>query len=176
MVQLSGLLAGDVKQSRLDSTAATDTLSKNSELAPFRVLQESLTNIVRHSGSKTADISFQSNAETAISMIRGYGRGIPAEKLNSFNETGAGVGVGLGGMKQRIRERGGYFRVRSDGSGRCATAILPFAREEKAGAELTGRCKHVSLNRGDAPRFREFVRARRLAPRHSRATLDRRKG
>ena len=114
---------------RLELNAAAGKLTKDSELALFRVLQESLTNIVRHSGSKTADISFSSTGDSAILMIRDYGRGIPVEMLSSFNETGAGVGVGLGGMKQRIRERGGYFRVSSDAAGTCVTAILPMAAE-----------------------------------------------
>lgn len=111
--------------------ASVTALSKQTELVLFRVLQESLTNVVRHSDSKNVDISLHSNSENAILIIKDYGKGIPAEKLKNFNETGAGVGVGLGGMKQRLRERGGYFRVSSDGTGTCITAIVPISQSRK---------------------------------------------
>jgi two-component system NarL family sensor kinase len=102
-------------------------LSKDAELVYFRVLQESLTNVLRHSGSKTLDIRLSSDSENAVLSIRDYGKGIPSEKLDTFRETGAGVGVGLGGMKQRVRELGGHLTVESSDSGTCVTATLPLA-------------------------------------------------
>lgn len=101
-------------------------LSKAAELAFFRVLQESLTNVLRHSGSATVDVRLYSEAKTAVLSIRDYGKGIPTEKLNSFNQTGAGSGVGLGGMKQRIRNFGGQLTVKSDRGGTIILATLPL--------------------------------------------------
>jgi PAS domain S-box-containing protein len=101
-------------------------LSKAAELALFRVLQESLTNVLRHSGSATVDVRLYSEAKTAVLSIRDYGKGIPAEKLNSFNQTGAGSGVGLGGMKQRIRNFGDQLTVKSDRGGTNILATLPL--------------------------------------------------
>jgi len=89
--------------------SATPRLTKGAQLVFFRVLQEGLTNVIRHSGSTTVDIGLCSDDENAVLSVRDYGRGIPSEKLNSFHETGAGVGVGLGGMKQRVRELGGHL-------------------------------------------------------------------
>jgi two-component system NarL family sensor kinase len=102
-------------------------LCKDAELVLFRVLQESLTNVLRHSSSKTVDIRLSFDGERAILSITDYGKGIPSEKLHTFRETGVGVGVGLGGMKQRVRELGGHLTVESSDSGTCVTATLPLA-------------------------------------------------
>jgi signal transduction histidine kinase len=107
--------------------AQTPALSKDAELVFFRVLQESLTNVLRHSDSKTVHIQLACGGEDAVLSIRDYGKGIPSEKLDTFRETGAGVGVGLGGMKQRLREAGGHLSVESGDSGTCVTATLPLA-------------------------------------------------
>lgn len=106
---------------------AAPRLTKDEELVFFRVLQESLTNVVRHSGSETVDIQVSSDEENAILSIRDYGKGLPAEKLASFQETGAGVGVGLGGMKQRVRALGGHLRLDCSGTGTRVIATLPIA-------------------------------------------------
>jgi signal transduction histidine kinase len=106
--------------------AGAPFLSKAAELALFRVLQESLTNVLRHSGSATAEVRLYSEGKTAVLSIRDYGKGIAPEKLNSFNQTGAGSGVGLGGMKQRIRNFGGQLTVKSDRGGTIILATLPL--------------------------------------------------
>lgn len=122
-------------QANLD-LAATPRLTKDEELVFFRILQESLTNVLRHSGSSAVDIQLSSDNENAMLSIRDYGRGIPLDKLSSFQEIGAGVGVGLGGMKQRVRNLGGHLTVQSDGTGTCVLASLPLANAEPADSEL----------------------------------------
>jgi len=104
------------------------SLRKDAELVLFRVLQESLTNVLRHSGSETVDIRLYSEDQNAVMSIRDYGRGVPLETLKSFTETGAAVGIGLVGMKQRIEELGGQLRVECDGKGTCVTATVPLAK------------------------------------------------
>jgi PAS domain S-box-containing protein len=99
-------------------------LTKDEELALFRVLQESLTNVHRHSGSPSAEVRIYSEDESVILSIRDFGQGIPPEKIDKFNKTGAGVGVGLGGMKQRLHELGGNLEVRSEGKGTIIFAKL----------------------------------------------------
>jgi signal transduction histidine kinase len=106
----------------LDSVPA---LPKACELVFFRVLQESLTNVLRHSGNSSVEISLESDTQDAILCIKDHGVGIPAEKLNAFRKTGAGVGVGLGGMKQRIAELGRDLHIDSDPGGTCIKASLP---------------------------------------------------
>ncbi len=118
-------------KTKLDLTVHP-SLTKDEELVFFRILQESLTNVLRHSGSAAVDIRLESDDEDAILSIRDYGRGIPQQTLNSFRETAAGVGVGLGGMKQRVRELGGHLQVDSDGRGTCVTAYLPLTKTEPA--------------------------------------------
>lgn len=110
---------------------ADPNLPKDAELALFRVLQESLTNVLRHSGSKRVDVIFGRDDENAVLSVRDYGQGIPLKKLENFRHTAAGVGVGLGGMKQRVRELGGHLRVESDASGTCVTATLPLRNAEQ---------------------------------------------
>jgi PAS domain S-box-containing protein len=107
---------------------AVARLPQEAELVFFRVLQECLTNVLRHSGSKVVEIRLDSDQKNSILTVKDYGKGIPAEKLKSFHETGAGVGVGLGGMKQRLRELGGHLTVESDGTGTCVRAVLPQAK------------------------------------------------
>jgi len=120
---------GFAKRSGIKATLVLDAapvLPKPCELAFFRILQESLTNVLRHSGSSSVEICMESDAENAILRVTDHGTGIPAEKLNAFRETGAGVGVGLGGMKQRVRELGGELCVDSDSNGTCVRASLPI--------------------------------------------------
>jgi signal transduction histidine kinase len=115
--------------------AATPSLTKDEELVFFRILQEGLTNTLRHSGSPAVDIRLSADSEYAILSIKDYGKGIPDEKLKTFREIGAGVGVGLGGMKQRVRNLGGHLTVNSDGVGTCVTATLPLAKPAQSTGE-----------------------------------------
>ncbi len=107
-------------------------MSRPAELVLFRVLQESLTNIHRHSRSSRAEISLQTNAKGAILRIRDYGKGIPREMLQNFMSTGTNVGVGLAGMRERVREQGGHFDLQSDRNGTTITVIMPTAPAESA--------------------------------------------
>jgi two-component system NarL family sensor kinase len=73
----------------------------------FRVLQESLTNVHRHSGAKRADVSLQTAGNRMILRVRDYGNGMPPSVVQSLQEDGSEGGVGLAGMMERIREIGG---------------------------------------------------------------------
>jgi signal transduction histidine kinase len=102
-------------------------MSRPSELVLFRVLQESLTNIHRHSRSSRAEISLHTNPKGAVLRIRDYGKGIPREMLENFRHTGGNVGVGLAGMRERVRELGGQFDIQSDRNGTTITVVMPIA-------------------------------------------------
>lgn len=120
---------GFAKRSGMKATLVLDgvpALPKSCELVFFRVLQETLTNVLRHSGSSSVEISMESDGENAILCVRDQGTGIPPEKLKTFRETGGGVGVGLGGMKQRVRELDGELYIDSGPSGTCVRARLPI--------------------------------------------------
>ncbi len=124
--------------------SAAPRLTKAAELVLFRVLQESLTNVLRHSGSEAVDIRLHCDDQEAVLSIRDYGRGIPSETLDSFNETGAGVGVGLAGMKERVAEFGGQLRVKCDGKGTCVTATVRLTKPEKNTHDHSGGVGQVA--------------------------------
>jgi signal transduction histidine kinase len=102
-------------------------MPRPAELVLFRVLQESLTNIHRHSRSSRAEISLHTNPKGAVLRIRDYGKGISREMLETFKLTGGNVGVGLAGMRERVREQGGHFDIQSDRNGTTITVAMPIA-------------------------------------------------
>jgi PAS domain S-box-containing protein len=95
------------------------------EVTLFRVLQESLTNIHRHSGSKTAEIRLGMDGKHICLKIRDQGRGMPPELLERFQKTGAGSGVGLSGMRERVHELAGRLVISSEGEGTLVSVSLP---------------------------------------------------
>jgi signal transduction histidine kinase len=102
------------------------------ELALFRALQEGLTNVHRHAGSPRAEVRFQRWAERAVLEIQDFGRGLPQEVLERFQRTGTGSGVGLAGIRERIKELGGDFTVVSDSTGTTLRATVPLSAEMTA--------------------------------------------
>jgi two-component system, NarL family, sensor kinase len=111
-------------------------LPRPAELVLFRVLQEALTNIHRHSKSLRAEVSLHSTRSSAILRIRDYGKGIPREMLTNFLKTGTNVGVGLAGMRERVREQGGRFDIQSDKAGTTITVTIPIVTPKAEGSEL----------------------------------------
>jgi PAS domain S-box-containing protein len=93
------------------------------ELAVFRITQECLTNIHRHSGSATAAISIQQEGNHLTVQVRDDGKGIPPEKQWELVESSRG-GVGFGGMRERVRQLGGTLKIQSNGTGTVVIAIL----------------------------------------------------
>lgn len=102
------------------------------ELALFRVLQESLTNIHRHSKSAKAEVSLHHDASGTVLRIRDFGKGMAKEMLRTFLQTGSRVGVGLAGMRERIREQGGKLDIQSDKTGTTITVTMPTVPAEYA--------------------------------------------
>jgi signal transduction histidine kinase len=100
-------------------------LPKSIELGLFRVLQESLTNIHRHSGSSSAEIALKLFPDKVSLEVRDFGRGIPQELLDNFRAKGTNSGVGLAGMRERLRELGGQIEIRS-GQGTLISVTLPL--------------------------------------------------
>ena len=100
------------------------------ELVLFRVLQESLTNVHRHSGAKRADVSLQTTRNQVILRVRDYGSGMPPSVVLSLREDGSGGGVGLAGMTERIREIGGTLEVNSSAIGTEIVARVPIPKSD----------------------------------------------
>lgn len=102
-------------------------LSCEMETAIFRVVQECLTNIHRHSESPTAKIHLRHRDGEVVVEIQDKGKGISPDKLNEMAAAGA-PGVGIRGMRERLRQLGGDLEINSNGSGAVVIARLP-ARE-----------------------------------------------
>jgi PAS domain S-box-containing protein len=126
----------------LDLTPDLPRLPPAIEIALFRILQESLTNVHRHSRATSAEIKVEVDAEQVTIEVRDYGCGVPKHILQQLAGEGSQLGVGLAGMRERIHELGGAFEVTSDESGTAIRATIPLAMGEegvplRASAERT---------------------------------------
>jgi PAS domain S-box-containing protein len=100
--------------------------SRDVEVTIFRVVQECLTNIHRHSGSESAQIKLGREGASLVLEIRDAGRGISARKLSELREKSAGVG--LRGIRERVRQFGGDVRIESqEGVGTNILVKLPLS-------------------------------------------------
>jgi len=102
-----------------------DRLHKDAEIALFRTLQESLTNVHRHSGASAVDISVREEPGQICLEIGDNGRGIPKAQLTQLRE-GDGGGVGLAGMRERVRELRGAMEIQSDDRGTKVRVVIPL--------------------------------------------------
>jgi PAS domain S-box-containing protein len=99
-------------------------LPSENELAVFRIVQECLTNIHRHSGSKTATIRLSRDAKSVSVEIQDDGTGIPAGKLSEIQAQRSGVGIT--GMRERVRHFSGVMNIQSDEKGTKILVTFPI--------------------------------------------------
>jgi PAS domain S-box-containing protein len=123
-------LDGFSKRSNIHTTFQADPsfgrITPEGELALFRILQESLTNVHRHSGSSTAAVKLSRMNGEAILEVADSGKGIAPKLQQDFGENWAGsLGVGLRGMNARVSQLGGKLEVKSTGKGTVVTAHVP---------------------------------------------------
>jgi PAS domain S-box-containing protein len=109
----------------LEIPADFGRLSPESETAIFRLVQECLTNIHRHSGSRVATIRVSRSGGVVNIEVRDAGKGIPAERRAEIEVTG-GMGVGIRGMRERLRQLGGVLEINSTSNGTTVSARLPI--------------------------------------------------
>jgi signal transduction histidine kinase len=103
----------------------------------FRVLQESLTNVHRHSKATHVDVFCRQSPETIVLEVRDNGCGISAERLTRLRKGSAEIGVGLAGMRERLRELNGDLQIESDGPGTTMRAIVPKQRSAESNVSDT---------------------------------------
>jgi two-component system NarL family sensor kinase len=103
------------------------------ELVLFRLIQEALTNIHRHSGSKTAAIRISVDAEEVVVEIEDHGCGISPARLSAIQSQGSGVGIQ--GMRERIRQLRGHLNITSNESGTMIRVSLPIPASEEDASE-----------------------------------------
>jgi len=101
-------------------------LSRDIELALFRVLQESLTNVHRHSGSQTAQVRLSMKDGAVVLEVEDAGKGVSPSLLEQSGQDWMGApGVGVRGMNERMRQLGGRLELVSSNSGTRLSAIIP---------------------------------------------------
>ena len=101
-------------------------LPRDAELALFRVFQESLTNVHRHSGSPTAEVRLFSKDGMGVLEVRDRGKGLPPGLLEESSQDWMGqLGVGLRGMNERMRQLGGTLELTSTKEGTIVRAMVP---------------------------------------------------
>jgi PAS domain S-box-containing protein len=119
---LRGFVEGFSKRSGVAVTMSTsgelDKLSFDVELAAFRILQEGLANILRHSQSSTATVAVSCDGHTFTLEIADQGRGIPA---------GSAEGVGLASMRERVRLLKGELEIKTGPAGTTIIVRLPLS-------------------------------------------------
>lgn len=103
------------------------------ELVIFRVIQECLTNVIRHSESKTASVKLQIDAHLVVVEVQDFGKGILPERLASLQAQGSGVGIR--GMRERIRQCGGQMKISSSQSGTMVQISIPVPDGQAAGSK-----------------------------------------
>ncbi len=107
-----------------------DRLPADFELALFRIVQEALTNVRRHSGTETASIRLERRSGEIFLEIRDKGKGLAAKKnagQSNDSEELIEMGVGIPGMQQRLRQLGGRLEIDSNNEGTKITAVVPIA-------------------------------------------------
>jgi len=121
------------KRSQIEVTldiGAYERLPEAVEMVLFRVLQESLTNVLRHSRATKVSVRVLPGENVTLS-IQDNGKGIPTERLDQFRVTGGGMGVGLSGMRERARELGAQLNIYSDEAGTTVRVSIPLAAVSK---------------------------------------------
>lgn len=109
----------------LDYPPNYERLSREAETVLFRIVQECLTNIHRHSGSQTASIRFKQSSAEIVCEVKDEGKGMPPEQAADLVLPGV-VGIGLRGMQERVRQLGGSLKIDSNGHGTTIMAMLPL--------------------------------------------------
>src|SRR6266705_1788988 len=115
----------------LDLPGQFGRLSSELETTIFRVVQECLTNIHRHSGSSVARIRLRHSDGEVVVTVADEGRGLSRAKQDEVADTGT-PGVGLRGMRERVRQLGGSLEINSDGEGRGTSVMVRLPVEHSA--------------------------------------------
>ena len=110
----------------LELPADWERLPQDYELCLFRIAQECLTNIHRHSGGSTARLRLLRSPGEIKLEVSDDGKGLDHETQSKI-ASGETVGVGLRGMRERVKQLGGNLEIRSNGHGTIVTATVPVA-------------------------------------------------
>jgi signal transduction histidine kinase len=113
-------------QVSLEFEPGLNRLPKDIELAVFRVVQESLSNLYRHSGSPTARVRLALESSGILLEVSDEGKGLPANHRDRQQDAPLTPGMGISGMRERIQQIGGSFKVISAKPGVTIKAVVPL--------------------------------------------------
>jgi PAS domain S-box-containing protein len=133
-VYLAGLQRHNRIRIGLDLPSRAERFPRNIELSAFRIVQEALANVLRHSGSHSARVRLLREPGALVVKVIDYGRGLPRGNGGRGRVAGRQVGLGLAGMRERVGQVEGRLDIRSGKSGTTVTAVIPVlgkAREEQ---------------------------------------------
>jgi signal transduction histidine kinase len=117
-------------QVELEMPREFSRLPQEVEIVLFRVLQEALTNIHRHSGSKVASIRFEADADKVSMLVRDRGTGFQGNVSHTMR-----TGVGVASMRERVRELRGDFEIESTSQGTAVKVVIPLKEQNLAAAQ-----------------------------------------
>jgi signal transduction histidine kinase len=123
---VEGFAARSGIRTKLEIAEPLGPLGNDIDLVLFRILQESLTNVHRHSGSKTVDIRISADSQRVYLEIEDQGKGSANGLLRP--------GVGLTAMRERVENLAGEFGISSSESGTRVRVVLPLAPPRSAKA------------------------------------------
>jgi signal transduction histidine kinase len=109
-------------------------LTSELETAIFRIIQEALTNMFRHSGARHGQVSVREIDGRIVVTVTDDGKGVEERVIQLRPES---VGVGIGGMRQRVSELGGHLRLANANPGTIVEVIIPSRRHEPAQISVT---------------------------------------
>ena len=108
-------------------------LKSELETAIFRIVQEALTNMFRHSGARNGRVTMTQKDGKIVVSVRDDGKGIDEQVIQLRPES---VGVGIGGMRQRVTELGGTLRLANANPGTLVEVVIPALRHDTAGVVI----------------------------------------
>ena len=117
-------------KTEVDMPPELERLPSDIEVTLFRIVQETLTNVARHSGSKTAFIKLTRQPGEIILSVRDEGKGIPPEKLEKVHGNVSALGVGVAGVWERVRQFGGALDINSNSRGTTVMVVVPLPEEQ----------------------------------------------
>jgi signal transduction histidine kinase len=136
---------GFMERSKIRATVEVpdgfDRLPPDTEIAVFRAVQECLANVHRHSGSSSCSVKLVRNGQELQLRVEDSGSGIPKEKLANVMSSG---GVGLRGMRERVRRLGGTLAIDSSEQGTTVTIKLPIQPAKSASRDGAAQNEEVA--------------------------------
>ena len=138
-----GLVERSSLEITLDISQDFGRLPRDIELVVFRLVQECLTNIHRHSGSKTANIRIAREDRQIVVEILDRGQGMSAQRLAEIQSGGSGVGIR--GMRERLSQFKGEMRIESDNTGTRILVSIPVSKSAAVEDEPTAKSLQAAV-------------------------------